>query len=213
MNLKPVFQKSGKAWTDEMNIAVPFNRVSKLEITKERLAERITKQAVKVHEQLVDLYKLLADCVSQINQAIDEDASKKQKALKPTKGNYTWYNFDRSVKIEVDVHEMLQFDSAKISSAREKFDRFIEKNVQGTDDIVRQLINSAFVNTRGGLDSKKVLSLLKYRTKIKDRQFQEALNLIEESISRPSSKRYFRVWVKDDAGAYKNVNLNFNTIS
>lgn len=213
MNLTPVFQKIGKPWKDETGVAVPSNRVSKLEVTKERLAEKITRAAVKVNDQLNALHSLLTDCVRQINEAIDEDAKKNDRALKPSKGNYTWYNFDRTVKIEVDVHETIQFDNAKIAAARDKFDRFIEKNVQGTDDIIRQLINSAFVNTRGGLDSKKVLSLLKYRTRIKDKLFQDALNLIEESISRPSSKRYFRVWIKDEAGQYKNVNLNFNSIS
>lgn len=143
---------------------------------------------------------------------INEETYKDKKIPKKWKGNFTFYNFDRSLKVEVNVNETIQFDEALIAAARECLDSFITKNVQGTDEVVRTLINSAFHNTKGGLDSKKVLSLLKYRQKIKAGEFQKALNLIEESISRPSSKKYFRVWAKDADGKYQNVDLNFSSI-
>lgn len=210
--MKYNIQKNGNNWTDETGVEIPFNRISRVETTKESHAGKIVKNALKVSENLKEFMKLVAAANGEVNAAIDKENKLLNKKMKATKGNFTWYNFDRSVKIETNVNETIRFDESKIASARDLFDAFIEKNVHGTDDIVRQLINTAFSNTRGGLDSKKVLSLLKYRARIKDKQFQQALDLIQDSISRPSSKRYFRVWVMGDDGQYENIELNFSSI-
>lgn len=210
--MKPTFQKNGKNWTDESGIEIPFNRVSKLERSKEMYAGRIFRIAEKINSALCDFKDVIQTAVDDVTKEINEEYKAVNNKVKNTKGNYTWYNFDRSVKIEVNINEQVRFDEAKIAAARELFDKFIEKNVQGTDDVVRQLINSAFANTKGGLDSKRVLSLLRYRTKIKDKQFHAALDLIQDSISRPSSKRYFRIWAKDMEGKYQNIELNFSAI-
>jgi len=211
-NLQPNIQKNGKPWKDETGVEIPFNRISKVEQTKEMFSGRLYKSAMKINDALKQFMTLFSMANDEVSSAIDQENMLFNKKFKPTKGNFTWFNFDRSIKIEVNVNETVKFDEAKIASARELFDSFIDKNVQGTDDIVRQLINSAFANSNGGLDAKKVLSLLKYRTKIKDKQFQSALDLIQDSISRPSSKRYFRVWVKNEEGQYQNIELNFSSI-
>jgi hypothetical protein len=88
----------------------------------------------------------------------------------------------------------------------------MSKNLTASDEFVKELVDTAFSNSKGALDAKKVLSLLKHRTKIKNVLFQEALNLIEESIRRPDSKTYYRVWTKDEDGKYKNIDLNFSSI-
>lgn len=204
----PNIQKAGKAWIDEIGIEIPFNRILKSEKLKEQLSGSLFKQALKINSLLLAFKEAIERAVLEVRELLISE----EKLHKNSKGNFTWYNFDRSIKIEVNVNETIRFDEGMIASARELFDSFISKNVQGTDDIVRQLINTAFANTKGGLDSKKVLSLLKYRTKIKDKQFQQALDLIQDSISRPTSKRYFRVWVKNEDGQYENIELNFSSI-
>lgn len=206
--LQPHIQKSGAAWTDETGIPVPFNRLSKSEKLKEQIAGNLLKNALKINTSLISFKSDIDNSILQIRDSLMDE----KKLHKESKGNFTWYNFDRSVKVEVNVNETIQFDEGLIAAAREHLDSFISKNVQGTDEVVRVLINSAFHNTKGGLDSKKVLSLMKYRTKIKAVEFQKALNLIEQSISRPSSKKYFRIWAKDADGKYHNVDLNFSSI-
>jgi hypothetical protein len=208
-NLKPNIQKPGNAWTDEQGITIPFNRLSNSEKVRERITGQLLKHSTTINGLLL---KFKSD-VDKAIQAVTEALMAEDKLPKKEwKGNFTFYNFDKSVKAELNINETIQFDDALIAAAREKLDTFIQKNVQGTDEIVRTLINSAFHNTKGGLDSKKVLSLLKYRTKIKDSTFQEALALIEDSISRPSSKKYFRIWVKDQDGKYQNIELNFSSM-
>lgn len=207
-NLNYKVQKSGAPWIDETGTPIPFNRLNKIEKLKEQVSGYIIRDSLKINKNLGD-FKLH---VEGYLQQIADELCKEKKQPKNHKGNYTFYNFDRSIKVEVNVNENVRFDESLISKARECLDDFIKKNVQGTDEVVRALINSAFHNTKGGLDSKKVLSLMKYRTKIKAAKFHEALDLIEQSISRPSSKKYFRVWAKDNQGAYQNIDLNFSSI-
>lgn len=206
------FQNSN-VWIDESGIEIPVNRISKTENLREKQSKKIFESALKLNKQLNDFGAMIQSATQTVLTAQANENKYMGKALRNHKGNFTWYNFDRSVKIEVNINEMIRFDEAKISAARELFDDFIDRNVTGTDDIVRQLINSAFSNTKGGLDSKRVLSLLKYRTRIKDKAFHAALDLIEESISRPDSRKYYRVWQKNDQGHYENIDLNFSSVS
>lgn len=206
------FQTKATNWTDESGIELPSNRISRAEKEREKQSEKVVREALKINEQLSKFHDLINGANEAVLKVQEKENKYLGKALRSGKGNFTWYNFDRSIKIEVNVNEMIRFDEAKIAAARKLFDDFIDKNVSGTDDIIRQLINSAFANTKGGLDSKKVLSLMKYRTKIKDKGFQAALDLIADSISRPDSKRYYRVWAKNDEGAYENIELNFSSI-
>lgn len=207
VSLKPVTQKNGEPWTDEQGITIPFIRVNKLERAKEKLSAKIFKEAYSVSAQLLQLHGIINSAFEEINKAMKLEGKTLTK-----KGGFTWYNFDKSIKISADNNDTVKFDEAMIASARELLDSFLTENTSGTDDIVRQLINSAFHNTKGGLDSKKVLGLCKFRSKIKDQRFIAAINLIEESQNIDKSKKYYRVWVKGEDGQYKNINLQFSNL-
>jgi tRNA nucleotidyltransferase/poly(A) polymerase len=129
-----------------------------------------------------------------------------------SKGNFTWFNFDRSVKVEVSIADRIDFDDLTITACKDKLDEFLDQNLDSKQEFVKQLVTDAFSTSRGKLDAKKVMSLLKYRTKIKSDLFQEALNLLESAIRRPDSRTYFRIWERDKSGEYKLIDLNFSSI-
>ena len=204
---KPVIQKAGDPWTDEQGITIPFTRINQSEKLKERFAGTITNKAMALSKQMEELHILIRKAETDIAQ----QAAKEGKAV-TKKGSFTWYNFDKSVRIEVNNNDTVKFDEAMIAAAREKMDKFLSESVSNTEDIVKQLINSAWHSRKGGLDSKKVLGLTKFRNKIAHKDFQEALNLIEQSQNIDSSKKYYKVAVKDDQGQYKNINLQFSNV-
>jgi hypothetical protein len=76
------------------------------------------------------------------------------------------------------------------------------------------MILDAFETQRSNqLDTKRVLALSRYESKIKNKLFSEAVKLISESIRRPNSKSYYRIWVKDETtGAFENVELNLSSL-
>src|SRR5690606_379589 len=127
-------------------------------------------------------------------------------------GNFTWHNFDRSLKIEVSINERIQFDDLTITACKDKLNQLIDANNEGKVESIKDMVNDAFSTSRGKLDAKKVMSLLKYKSRIKAPVFQEAMVLLEESIRRPDSKVYFRIWKKNQDGKYENIDLNFSSI-
>lgn len=82
-----------------------------------------------------------------------------------------------------------------------------------TNEFVKEIITGAFEAERSGnLDTKQVMNLTRYVNKVNDSLFSEAVKLIQESIRRPKTKTYFRVWLKDADGKYVNIDLNLSSI-
>ena len=197
-----------KAWSDESGSQIPFNRTTNLERLKERNADRIIKSAIKINKELNEFKQMIRQLCEEIfTMAMTQNGTEKA-----TKGNYTWYNFDHSLKIEVAISDRIQFDELNIKSAKELFDQFLMESIDPKVDFIRELINEAFSTSHNKLDAKKIMSLLKYRSKIADVRYQEAVKLIEQGIRRPDSKTYFRIWQKDEDGKYQNIDLNMSSI-
>lgn len=203
-------QSAQAMWNDEKGIAIPSNRVTKAEKFKEKASTGVAKKALKLSE---DLIAFKTACKEACEKAYQKDL---EAGKASTKGGYTLYNFDKSVKIERTMNEAITFDENIIGAAKEKFDEFLTAGTQGIDEMVRALIMDAFSSTRKGkLDSKKIMSLLSYKERINEKKypaFHEALRLIEESIRRPDSKTYYRIWIKDNTNEYQNIDLNFSSI-
>jgi hypothetical protein len=154
-----------------------------------------------------------------VQQACDEvivSIREEHKIKTDSKGNVTWYNFDQSIKVEVDVKGLIRFDDVLIDAAKEKLMQLIGDNING-DDFVKSLVMDAFQTSSGQLDTRRILGLKKYSSRINNlkikKTWDEAMQLIDQSITRPESKTYFRIWVKDEKGQYKNIDLNFSNIN
>ena len=195
-------------WVDESGNKIPFNRLTAIEKNQEKQAAKIVKEA----ERLNGLIIAFKSDIKTICEKVYNDFMEAKSVNKPAKGNFTWFNFDRSIKIEVSINDRIEFDDLTMKACKEKFDEFLVLNLDEKQAFVKELINEAFSTSRGKLDAKKVMSLMKYRTRIKDTLFQEALDLLEQSIRRPDSRTYFRVWKKANDGQYKNIDLNFSSI-
>lgn len=199
-------------WRDEAGIEIPATRITKAEKDRERTAFKLYKKAIQLNQEL-DSFK---QEISAACNKVFEDAMRSLKAdggkRISGKGNFTWYNLDRSIKVETNINEAIAFDDIVIAAAKEKLDSFIGNQLSDKEEFIRQLVADAFSTTKGKLDAKRVLSLLKYRSKIKAADFQESLDLIEKSIRRPDSRQYWRISYRIATGDYVLVNLNFSSI-
>lgn len=195
-------------WMDESGNSIPYARTTKSERLMERQSAKILKGALKINSDLIAFKNHVSDICTEVYEVFM--AEKENTA--PGKGNFTWYNFDRTIKVEISINEHIEFDDLTITACKDKLDNFLTSHVESSTDYLKDLIMEAFHTSRGKLDSKKVLGLLKYRSKIKHADFQKALDLLEESIRRPKSKTYFRIWAKDGDGEFQAINLNFSSI-
>ena len=201
-------QTKEKVWTDESGAEIPANRITHLEKMKEKFSFKIATDAAKLNTGLTVFKQgIKAMC----NQVFDTVMTAEEKK-KATKGNFTWYNFDGSIKVEVSINENIEFDGLLIEKCKQKLMELVGESISADKAFIKELVLSAFQTSKGKLDTKKILSLKKYATRITDTRYAEAMKYLDDSIRRPDSKTYFRVWVKDDNGQYKNIDLNFSSI-
>lgn len=203
------FQKmSDKFWTDETGNIVQTSRLTTAEKLMEKNTERIYKRSVEINE----LLKKFKYDIQQWCDEVYQSYLNEKKLDNKTKGNFTFYNFNRTFKVEININDRIEFDELGIQSARQLLEEFLQDNVQTKDDVIRQLILDAFSTRNGNLDTKKVLNLIRYRSKIKNDKFLRAIELLEESIRKPSSKTYFRVFAKNEQGKWESIELNFSAL-
>lgn len=195
-------------WVDEAGNRIPRSRITTREMVSEAAITKLLKGAQDINARLASYKKQIRTATEGMVAAFMEEKGLDSKG----KGNVTLYNFDRSVKIEVSINDRIEFDDLTMKACKEKFDQFLSDNVEERQEFIKEMINDAFSTRRGQLDSKKVMGLLKYETKVKDVYFQEAMSLLKESIRRPDSRTYYRVWLKDENGRYQNIDLNFSSV-
>ncbi len=197
-------------WYDETGIAIPVNRITKAEKLAERKSGQIVKKAIDLNKRLKSFKRYLKQAVMDVYEAfLNENGGKVKENYK---GNFTLYNFDRSIKIEVNISEPIDFDDITIQLAQEKLQEFLSKNINSKNEFIKELVLDAFKTRRGKLDSKRVLNLTRWVQKVNDPLFTEAVELINKSIRRKPSKTYYKVFVKDDEGQYQNIELNFSNV-
>lgn len=194
-----------KKWINHLGQEVPATYVPKIDKQKERTALKFAKQADTLNARLKKFKtELIQECDKIYNEmCADADITVGEK------GNYSITSFDKEIKIEISIQERIEFND-KINLAQAKINEFLTEKTAGVDRDIQLLINSAFQTTKGRLDTKRILGLFKLN--IRAKKWNDAMELIKQSIERNTSRRYIRIWRKDNAGTYQGIDLNFSSI-
>jgi len=194
-----------KQWIDPRGAEVPAKYVPRIEKTKTRTVELIVKDALRAQAMLRKVKAELFDRCDSIYDLMRADANIRT----GKKGNYTISTFSKDMKVMVDIQETLTFDD-NITFAKVKIEEYVAAKSQGVDVDLMKLVNLAFESRNGKLDTKRVLGL--FRLKIDHRKWNEAMELVRKSIDRSFSKRYARIFIRNESGQYVPVDLNFSSL-
>lgn len=205
--MKITQKQADGTWTDESGMQIPVNRLTKAEKLMEKNSYKLLRAAQKINADLKAFKNLFAELSDEAYEAFMSE-----KDAKTTKGNFTWYNFNRTIKIEVAISEPIVFDDLTLQAAKQKFDEFLEQTMSAKNDFVKPMIIESFQATRGKIDVKQVMKLVRWAGRINDPLFSEGAELVNQAIRRPSSRTYFRIWLKDTSGKYQNIDLNLSSI-
>lgn len=201
-------------WINAAGDAVPLKFVPKSDRRKEELAAKLHALAIKQEQALNSLHDLMKNAFKEIEQLVRTEYELKNGKKKQVgeKGNITWFSFDRSVKIEANVNDIVKWDSALMTESLTLLNAYISSNMTEANILIAGLVKSAFSNTKGMIDTAKVYQILRHEDQIKDKRFQKACELIKQASSIDRTKLYMRIWEKADDGQYRNINLNFSGI-
>lgn len=200
--------QSQKHWQDETGLSIPSGRLTKLELLKEKEAYDLLKAAASMNTTLV----AFKEKVAKVCAKVMEEANKENNVKGSGKGNFTWYNFDHSIKVEVRINSIRSFDDLTISAAKEKLEECLKQEGGGSSEFLQSIITDAFSKKNGKMDVDKVLSLKKHKERTKNQLFHEALDLIDKAIRVTSSKTYFTISQRMADGSYEPVNLDFASL-
>lgn len=201
--------KKQEHWLDEASKKVPFKYVTKFDREKEAELGKILKEAEFLNKRLV---LLKVSMIEFCKKTIKNYAEKNKIKTDTWKGNLTIASFDNSVKIELSANARVEFDDLAIKACKGLLDEFLAENIDAKNAFISEIVTDAFSTSRGKLDTKKVLSLLKYESKITDPKFNEAMKFLKDSIKNTGSKDYYRITRKDNSGEFKQVKLDISSI-
>lgn len=199
-----------KKWLNARNEWVHPDLIRADEKLKDQLVECILR---KVEEHNKILKALKDDINNDIESYLDILLEKYNINAKDSakKGNYTFEDYAKTLKVQVQMAEKIQFND-KLNIAKAKIDEYLNDIVKEASEDIKVLINKAFeVDKKGNLDSKKILSLRSYD--IKDARWKEAMEIIAESVEIVGIKPYIRFYKREKAtDSYTAVSLDFANI-
>ena len=201
-----------KTWVDEQGIPVPVSFIGKDLKFKEKLTGEVLKRALKLNGELRDFKLFIKEGTDEAMRLFREKNAAEGKPK--GKGNFTIFNFDRSIKLSVDISENISFDNMKMGLAQERLMHFIEAGIieKKEGNFIKTLVMSAFETSKGNFDVKKITPLQKYKEKIKDEEYHSIMDLISSAMTTSYSCTYYRIWQRMEDGKYESIDLNFSSI-
>jgi hypothetical protein len=200
-------REAGKIWWKRDGTPVEYKRLTSEEKFTEGTLFKLAKQAGKIEQALADLKRLAIDTAAEIRDRYNKEYGEVK--LKET---FTRYSFSKTIRLTVKQAHKIVFDSEIILRVKENFNAFVTTAIGNKNPIIREVIGSAFETKGGKLDVAKIMQLLSYKSRVKDKDFIKACDMLEKAIDKQIAKQYIQIALLQDDGSYKDIALNFASI-
>jgi len=194
-------------WIDPKGRDIPRDVIPMDTRKEDRLAERVYKRTLKLQERIAKEKKTIESMI------LDHLTATAEKYGEEWKGNATIRDYSNTVKITVNISERITF-GPKLQIAKQKIDALLVKWSADANPNIRAIMTDAFdTDNPGKVNAHKILRLR--NLKIKDKEWQEAMDLIDESLTVTGSKRYIRIDAKperDQAVDFEPLSLNWSKL-
>lgn len=175
---------------------------------RDQVVERIWK---KFNAQMNRMAKLKAEAYEDMDTYLDYSAEKS--GVKPggAKGSVTIQNFSGTKKIEIRVHEYVDFDE-RIHQAKALIDECIAEWAEQVNNPIKEIVQEVFDTEQKGKLNVKGLRSLK-RLKINHKKWQQAMGLLTQAELIAGSKRYIRAYSRAGIeGDWESIPMDFAAI-
>ena len=198
---KPVKERT---LTDAQGREIPVKVLHTEIVEKDAAVKKAMDCAIKLQERIIsDKQKLIQTIEKYLN-----DAARRNNL--EWKGNALLISFDEKYRVEMRFREKIQF-GIELQLAKQKIDECIKAWSADSNDNLKAIINDAFqLDKHGQLARYRIFALRRF--KIKDPVWKEAMELIDKAILVTSTKQYISFAVRDEAGNYNRIVLNFSAL-
>ena len=198
---KPVKERT---LTDAQGREIPVKVLHTEIVEKDAAVKKAMDCAMKLQERIIaDKQKLIQTIESYLNEAARRNNLE-------WKGNALLISFDEKYRVEMRFREKIQF-GIELQLAKQKIDECIKAWSADSNDNLKAIVSDAFqLDKHGQLARYRIFALRRF--KIKDPVWKEAMELIDKAILVTSTKQYISFAVRDEAGNYNKIVLNFSAL-
>jgi hypothetical protein len=177
-----------KALTDAQGQQVPLRYIKAYDRERNRMVTAIAADWEKMRERLEALYQATEERLQRLEDMARDGRQERRMGVR---GNFQVSSFDGLITVSRSARYELRFDE-RLQVAREIIEGIIAEKAQNVDPDLAELLRGAFRPSSDGLLSQsRVMSL--FRLKIQHPRWQEAMNLIRESIESRRGKNLLAV--------------------
>lgn len=188
-----------------MGQAVPKKYIEPLVRERDKVVRRVARNAVGLHQRIV---KVKTEVINLIDSYLKTVADSHGSSWK---GNAELLSFDGRIKVDIKIGESLEFDE-RLQIAKTKIDDCLRRWTGDARGEIQTLIQQAFrVDRKGDINGRAILTLRQFR--FKDPVWQEAMALISDSLRIRTTRRYLNIYLRDDAGDYQLLPMNWSSIA
>jgi hypothetical protein len=202
-------EQKGNTWIDEKGQEIPLTKhITPYYRKSERNATRLFKGATDLNERLKKYKQLAIDLSKEVYELYQKENGI---LADQRKGNFTWYNFDKSVKCEIHIAPQFAYDKEILLECQEMINEYIDTELP--DESFAKMLKTALKTTKDNLDKAKLDKLFAQISHIKDTNLQAKLKELKKSVKATHSKVYFNIHTKNKEGTYDLMVLNLSSIN
>lgn len=182
----------------------PLDRIKEIDKTRDGLVRDLIQKALTLQASMIAFKE---NAMSEIRSFVELSAMEWKVKIGGKKGNITLYSFDGKYKAQVQISENMVFDE-QLQIAKKMIDECLTKWTRQSSSEIKVLINDAFqVDKEGRINTKRILTLR--RMDIKDELWCKAMEAITASLQVIDSKKYFRLYKRDNGqGRWNAISLD-----
>lgn len=182
---------------------VPIDMVDKLDIERDKMINMVLTDAQKVQGTMTSFRDRSS---TRIQKFMEKAFKKYQTKLGGDKGNVSFISYDGNIKLSITIGTQIVFDE-RIAVAKQLIDECLLDWGKNADPKLMTVIEQAFqTDSEGNAIPSRILGLKSL--KIKDTKWNRAMRALNDSQKVGSSKPYFRIYVKDEDGEFKQMPLD-----
>lgn len=198
--------KEGKHvyWVDGNGQKTPQNRVHEEDKARDKAVSRLVNRAKKLQAVVAaEKAAMETELLAYLGEAARREGE-------DWVGGAKLYSYSMDQSVTIKVAKRWTFDE-RLQIAKQKIDKCIENWSKGASSKLMAIVNRAFrVDQAGNVDAKQILML---RTiKMDDALWQEAMDLISDSMKLMGTKAYFYFQEADEDGKHKSIVLDFSAL-
>lgn len=201
-----VVELNGKRYfTDFKGDLTAVENVSKEDKARDKVVEACCAKAIKLHEQIK---KTKEEIVALVEEYLETVAEKHGTSWK---GNTKILNFAQDQSLTVKVQNYIGFDE-KLNVAKNLIDECLAAWTADSNPALATLVNKAFETDRKGkINREFIFKLIRMKMNAKTcmDKWEEAMQLLKDSMIVEGSKDYYTLGHRKENGEWETIILDF----